>query len=152
DYDFNKYNSFSSNLKLNWFQFSVDGFNLNENIINGIPLNFQRNTNNENKVLGYDWNNDFTHKFKKEGQEVSFAWQLSKSNLLNDYDSYFSNSQRMEIGNSDAINKESTFQLDYTHPFKKVVWEAGVKAIMRDISNDSGVDSSDFGGGNSTPV
>jgi ferric enterobactin receptor len=152
DYDFNKYNSISSTLKLNWFQFSVDGFNDNENSFGGIARSFRRNTNNKNKVLGYDWNNDYTHKFKKEGQEVSFAWQLSKSNLQNDYDSYILSSPRLESGESDAVNKESTFQVDYTHPFKKVVWEVGTKAILRDISNDSGVDSLDFSGFNRIPV
>src|SRR5690606_30409426 len=59
DYDFNKYNSISSTLKLNWFQFSVDGFNDNENSFGGIARSFRRNTNNKNKVLGYDWNNDY---------------------------------------------------------------------------------------------
>lgn len=152
DYDFNKYNSVSSTLKLNWFQFSVDGFNDNQNSFAGIINSFRRNTNNKNKVLGYDWNNDYTHKFKKEGQEVSFAWQLSKSNLINDYESYLINSPRLESGASDATNKESTFQIDYTHPFKKIVWETGVKAILRDISNDSGVDSLDFSGFNRAPV
>lgn len=152
DYDFNKYNSISSTLKLNWFTFGIDGFSNNENSFNNIINSFRRNSNNDNRVLGYDWNNDYTHKFKKEGQEVSFAWQLSRSSLVNDYNSYISNSPRIEVGESDAVNKESTFQIDYTHPFKNVVWEVGVKAILRDISNDSGVDSADFSGLNRVPV
>jgi outer membrane receptor protein involved in Fe transport len=152
DYDFNKYNSVSSTLKLNWFEFGVDGFNNNRNSFGGVQQAFTRVTNNKNRVTGYDWNNDYTHKFKKEGQEISLAWQLTQSNLVNDYDSYFSTVARQEIGTSDAINKESTFQLDYTHPFKKVVWETGVKAIIRDITNDSGVDSADLLGGNRIPV
>ncbi|WP_240534694.1 TonB-dependent receptor [Pedobacter aquae] len=119
DYDFNKYNSVSSTLKLNWFEFGVDGFNNNRNSFGGVQQAFTRVTNNKNRVTGYDWNNDYTHKFKKEGQEISLAWQLTQSNLVNDYDSYFSTLARQEIGTSDAINKESTFQLDYTHPFKK---------------------------------
>lgn len=152
DYDFNKYNSINSTIKLNWFEFGIDGFNDNTNSFDGIANNFRRVTNNKNRVVGYDWNNDYTHKFKKEGQEVSLAWQLTQSNLINDYDSYFDNNPRQEIGTSDAINQESTFQLDYTHPFKKVIWETGAKAILRDISNDSGVDSADLSGNNRVPV
>ncbi|MBU0697050.1 MAG: TonB-dependent receptor [Bacteroidetes bacterium] len=147
DYDFNNYNSFSSSLKGNWFQFSTDGNNFNQNIFSGNNFSFNRDSYNKNKVIGYDWNNDFTHKFKKEGQEISFAFQLTNSNLKNDFNSDFiypsgSNFRdSTEIGNSDAINKEKTFQVDYVQPFKKIVWEFGVKTILRDISNDSKVES-----------
>ncbi|MBD3750360.1 MAG: TonB-dependent receptor [Sphingobacteriales bacterium] len=147
DYDFNNYNSVSSSLKLNWFQFSTDGNNLNQNIFNGNSFEFNRGTFNKTKVTGYDWNNDYTHKFKKEGAEISFAFQLTKSNLDNNYNSDFtfpsssSIPDSSEIGTSGAVNKENTFQVDYTYPFEKVVWEVGAKTILRDISNDSGVQS-----------
>ncbi|HEX7366358.1 MAG TPA: TonB-dependent receptor [Pelobium sp.] len=146
DYDINNYNSISSSLKLNWFQFSVDGTNFNNNKFANIISQFTRNSDNKTKVIGYDWNNDYTHKFKKEGQEISFAFQFTNSNLTNDYTSDFlfptssAIQDSTELGTSDAINKEKTFQIDYTHPFKKVVWEVGVKSILRDITNDSGVD------------
>ncbi|MFC5283745.1 TonB-dependent receptor domain-containing protein [Pedobacter alpinus] len=145
DYDINNYNSISSSLKLNWFEFSVDGDNFNDNKFGNIISQFNRNSDNKTKVIGYDWNNDYTHKFKKAGQEVSFAFQFTNSNLNNDYTSDFifpTNSalrDSTEKGNSDAINKEKTFQIDYTHPFKKVIWEVGVKSILRDITNDSRV-------------
>lgn len=146
DYDINNYNSISSSLKLNWFEFSVDGTNFNSNKFANILSQFNRNTDNKTKVIGYDWNNDYTHKFKKEGQEISFAFQFTNSNLDNNYNSDFlfpSGSgvqDSTELGVSEAVNKEKTFQIDYTHPFKKVVWEVGVKSIFRDITNDSGVD------------
>ncbi len=147
DYDFNNYNSINSTLKANWFQFSVDGNNFNQIFYPGNEFSYNRNSDNKTRVIGYDWNNDYTHKFKKEGQEISFAFQLTKSNLNNDYTSDYlfpsgsAVQDSSEIGNSDAVNKETTFQLDYTHPFKKVVWEAGVKTILRDITNDSKVKS-----------
>lgn len=145
DYDFNKYNSVSSSIKLNWFQFSVDGFNDNTNTLGNLVSFFTRKSANKTKVLGYDWNNAYTHKFKKEGEELSFSWQLSNSNLENTYHSDFLFNGTMpdstEFGNSDAINKESTFQSDYVYPFNKLVLEAGAKVILRDISNDSGVES-----------
>ncbi|WP_017257035.1 outer membrane beta-barrel family protein [Pedobacter arcticus] len=146
DYDINNYNSISSSLKLNWFEFSIDGTNFNSNKFANILSQFNRNTDNKTKVIGYDWNNDYTHKFKKEGQEISFAFQFTNSNLDNNYNSDFlfpSGSgvrDSTELGVSDAVNKEKTFQIDYTHPFKKVIWEVGVKSILRDITNDSGVD------------
>ncbi|ADY50837.1 TonB-dependent receptor plug [Pseudopedobacter saltans DSM 12145] len=152
DYDFNKYNSISSNLKVNWFQFSIDGFNDNKNSFGGIENAFKRMTDNKNKVISFDWNNDYSHKFKKEGQEITFAWQLSRSELNNDYNSFIDQRVRKEIGASDAINKESTFQLDYTHPFKGITLETGAKAIIRNIDNDSKVDSTDLSGGNRIPV
>lgn len=145
DYDINNYNSISSSLKLNWFQFSVDGDNFNSNKFANILSEFNRKSDNKTKVIGYDWNNDFTHKFKKEGQEISFAFQFTNSNLDNDYASNFlfpvtsSLNDSTEVGNSEAINKEKTFQIDYIHPFKKVIWEVGVKSILRDITNDSKV-------------
>ena len=146
DYDINNYNSISSSLKLNWFEFSVDGTNFNSNKFAKILSQFNRNTDNKTKVIGYDWNNDYTHKFKKEGQEISFAFQFTNSNLDNNYNSDFlfptgsGVQDSTELGVSEAVNKEKTFQIDYTHPFKKVVWEVGVKSILRDITNDSGVD------------
>ncbi|RKD12376.1 TonB-dependent receptor [Pelobium manganitolerans] len=146
DYDINNYNSISTSLKLNWFQFSVDGNNLNQNQFGNIYNEFNRKSDTKTRVIGYDWNNDYTHKFKKEGQEISFAFQFTRSNLDNDYRSDFlfptgsSIQDSSELGNSDAINKEKTFQIDYVHPFKKVVWEIGAKTILRDISNDSEVE------------
>ena len=145
DYDFNKYNSINSSLKLNWFQNSVGGFNDNQILDLQNAFNFTRNTDNKTKVLGYDWNNNFTHKFKKEGQEISLAGQISNSNLVNNYESGFlfnsSTPDSSEYGNSNARNHETTLQVDYTHPFNKVVLETGAKTILRDISNDSEVKS-----------
>ena len=145
NYDFNKYNSITSSIKLNRFQFVLNGFNLNQNLLGSNSISYDRNSKNNNRVLGYDWNNSFTHKFKKEGQEISAGAQLSNSNLLNKYSSGFVfNSfvpDSSEFGNSNAKNHEATFQIDYIHPFKNVVVETGAKTILRDIRNDSEVES-----------
>lgn len=137
DYDFNNYNSISSTLKLSRYSFGTDGTNavLSETIA-GIN-SYNRTTNSDFAVTNYDWNNDFTHKFKKAGQEYSIAAQYTRGKNNNDYTSAFSNDPLIENSGNDGINEELTFQLDYTHPFKKVTWEVGAKTIIRDISSDS---------------
>jgi len=137
DYDFNAYNSVSSTLKFSRFGTGSDGDNLATAINNGNISSFTRSTNNDFSVFNYDWNNDFTHKFKKEGQQYSIAAQFTKGSNQNDYITNFSNTNITERADNDGTNQEVTFQFDYTHPFKKVIWEAGAKSILRDINSDS---------------
>lgn len=137
DYDFNTYNSISSTIKFSRFGTGSDGDNLATAINNGNTSSFLRTTNSDFSVFNYDWNNDFTHKFKKEGQQYSIAAQYTKGQNQNDYITNFSNTNITERANNDGTNEELTFQFDYTHPFKKVIWEAGAKSILRDINSDS---------------
>lgn len=146
DYDFDKYNSINSSLKLNLFRFTIDGFNINQNIFPTYMVDFKRNTDDKNRVFGYDWNNSFTHKFKTEGQEISVAGQLTNSSLRNNYTSGFNfNSvfepDTAELGNSNAQNHEKTLQVDYVQPFKGLMFETGAKTIFREINNNSTVNS-----------
>lgn len=137
DYDFNSFNSISSNLRLNGFNTKVDGSNLNQNVFAGAPVSFTRLSNNGISMNGYDWSSDFLHKFKKKDQQISIAYQLSNSVQKNDYVTDFSNTTIDEYGDNDADNTENTIQVDYTHPFKKVTLETGVKGIFRDIVSDN---------------
>lgn len=137
DYDFNSFNSISSTLRINGFNTKADGNNFNENIIGGVPVNFNRLSDNTFKMNGIDWSSDFLHKFKKKDQQLSVAYQLSHSKQLNDYVTDFSNTPIDEYGNNDADNTENTVQIDYTHPFKGVTLEAGAKGILRDIISDN---------------
>ncbi len=137
DYDFNTYNSISSTLKFNRFTFGTDGANTVSNLINNTTTGYVRTTNNDFKAFNYDWNNDFTHKFKKQGQEYSIAGQYTRGKTDNDYTTAFSNNPLSETSGNDGVNEEFTFQADYTHPFKKVIWEIGAKTILRDIISDS---------------
>lgn len=137
DYDFNTYNSISTNVRLNGFNNSAKGSNLNQNMFNGIAANFTRLSDNEMHMNGIDWNSDYLHKFKKKDQQISIAYQYANSTQLSDYTTDFSNTTIDEYGNNDANNTENTVQIDYTHPFKKVTLETGVKGIMRDIISDN---------------
>ena len=133
DYDFNSYNSISSNIRFNWFESGVDGYNLSRTLAGANSYDFTRITDNQFGMNGFDWNNDYTHKFKKQGHEISFAYQLSKSNLNNDYTSIFSNNPLHELGINNNDQSENTFQVDYVVPMKKITLELGGKTILRDI-------------------
>ena len=137
DYDFNSYNSISTNLRLNAFSNSADGSNLNQNMFNGVAANFTRLSDNEMHMNGIDWNSDYLHKFKKKDQQISIAYQHANSKQMSDYTTDFSNTTIDEYGNNEANNVENTIQIDYTHPFKKVTFETGLKGIMRDITSDN---------------
>ena len=82
DYDFNSFNSISSNLRLTGFSNSADGSNLNQNIFNGSAVNFTRLTDNSMNMNGVDWSSDFLHKFKKKDQQISFAYQYYSEKRL----------------------------------------------------------------------
>src|SRR5690606_16248114 len=92
DYDFNSFNSISSTLRLNGFNTKANGNNLNENIIGGMPVSFNRMSNNDFEMSGMDWSSDFLHKFKKPDHQLSLAYQYSHSKQLNNYVTDFSNS------------------------------------------------------------
>ncbi len=136
DYDFNAYNSLSSTLRLNWFTTGVDGLNLSRTQIGNTIVDFNRDTENGVNFNGFDWNTGYLRKFKKQGQELSLGYQLSKSFQDQDYTSVFSNTPENEVGINNNEQSENTLQLDYVHPFKKVNLEIGGKMIMRDILSD----------------
>ncbi len=137
DYDFNSFNSISSNLRLNGFSNSANGSNLNLNSFNGAMASFTRLSDNQMKMNGVDWSSDYLHKFKKKDQQISIAYQLTNSKQNSDYTTDFSNTVIDEYGDNNADNTENTIQLDYTHPFKKITLETGLKGILRDIVSDN---------------
>jgi ferric enterobactin receptor len=137
DYDFNSFNSISSNLRFNWFETGVDGYNLSQTLAGVNSYDFTRNTDNQIAMNGIDWSNDFVHKFRKQGHEISFAYQLSKANQNNDYTSIFSNNPLHELGANNNDQTENTIQADYVLPLKKVTLEVGGKTILRDILSEA---------------
>ncbi len=143
-YDFNGYNSINSSLNFRGFGFDLEGFT-DGNLVDparGLTDQFTRINTGDNFFGGYDWNTDYTRKFeKREGQELSFGVQYSNQNNNQDFSVKEQHSLEFLNRNSDVFNKgtnhETTLQVDYVHPFSKVVkLETGAKAVIRNIVSD----------------
>jgi outer membrane receptor protein involved in Fe transport len=138
-YEFNGFNSINSTLALN-----DGGFNLNgggtyhfEDLNNtAANLDYTGRTISHNKFSGFDWNLDYTHKFKKEGHEFTISGQWSHSVIKTDYTNLFTDKYDSQLANNNGKNNEYTAQLDYTLPISKVLkLEAGGKTIQRRINS-----------------
>ncbi|NEU09833.1 TonB-dependent receptor [Flavihumibacter sp. R14] len=146
DYDFNAFNSITSNFGFNRFGNTFAG---NVSSTRFMPPSSSEisnistsNTDREMRMPGLDWTTDYTHKFKKAGQELSFASQVTRGKNLQDYTTLYEGGLNPdEIGSNNAKNREITFQADYVQPFKKLTWEVGAKAITRDITSEIDIDT-----------
>ncbi len=145
NYDFNNFNSINSTIRFNQGGFKTNAL-INNTTTDPTYGNVAYNNNNDAKTTfgGFDWNADFTHKFKKEGEELSIAGQWSHSVTQVDYTSLFAaiapstNSFQNQQANNDGINNEYTAQADYTLPVNKILKiEAGAKSIFRVINSNS---------------
>ncbi|MBG6234312.1 outer membrane receptor protein involved in Fe transport [Pedobacter sp. CAN_A7] len=137
-YDFNDNNSFSSSFSKRGGEFENKGTTTNSNFspTNGL-VNYTAINNNKNSFSNFDWNNDFTHKFKREGEEISIAAQWTHGtadvDYLSEYSAFTQNQQATNLG----TNNEYTIQGDYVLPINKVFKvEAGAKTIIREINSD----------------
>lgn len=154
-YDFNNFNSITSTIRFNQGGFKNNGAINNSTIDPRYGNSAYNNTNDsKNTFGGFDWNAGYTHKFKKEGNELSFAGQWSHSKVLVDYTSLFtpigSSTQTFQNqqANNDGINNEYTLQADYSLPVNKVLKiEAGGKSIFRRINSNSDFYNQITGGG-----
>ncbi|RYD86610.1 MAG: TonB-dependent receptor, partial [Sphingobacteriales bacterium] len=98
---------------------------------------------------GFDWNIDYTHKFKKEGHEIIVSGQWTHAIVNSDYNNTFTAVNPSQKGNNDGKNNEYTLQADYTLPVSKLLKvEAGGKTIQRRISSVYDVFSIDQNGNN----
>lgn len=152
NYDFNAYNSLHTNIRLN-----QGGFDPNTTTQNGYkdfitPANnaiYNSNSMGHNSFGGFDWNLDYTHKFKKEGEELDLSTQWSHSKIVTDYTNIYTAANTSILAdqnldnlknNIDGLNNEYTLQADYTLPINKVFkLEAGGKEIIRKLSSNSDV-------------
>ncbi|RXF67239.1 outer membrane beta-barrel protein [Arcticibacter tournemirensis] len=113
---------------------------------NSIVEGYTLNNNSENNWKGIDLALNYQLGFKgKKDRMLTFSYRYSNSD-----DKTFD-----QLGVSDRINYntpdyhqhnksgsgEQTIQADYVHPFKKLTFEAGVKAILRDNNSDFRYDS-----------
>jgi outer membrane receptor protein involved in Fe transport len=158
-YEFNGFNSINSTLALNDGGFNTNGggdYSIKDFNDNTKSLDYAGKTMNKNKFTGFDWNLDYTHKFKKEGHEITVSGQWSHSIIKTDYSSVFTSKQATpaipqpnQQGNNDGKNNEYTAQADYTNPISKTLkFEAGGKTIQRRISSTYDIYSLDIDGKN----
>lgn len=142
-YDLNAYNSINSTLTFNGFGQASDNTTkaLFLDPASGFRQEYTRIAEANSLRGGFDWNSDYRHTFKTPEQELSFSFQLTGQNSFtknsltqagND-----PNLLRNEKNDNRGINIETTFQMDYAHPFsKKVKLETGVKGVLRNIDSD----------------
>ncbi len=141
-YEFNKYNSINSTIRLTngTFNTVANSTTFTKTDFQDTSLNsaYSSNSVGHNSFGGFDWNIDYTHKFHKEGEELDLSTQWSHSSIVTDYTSIYSSIFPNQEDNIDGVNNEYTFQLDYTLPISKVVkLEAGAKSIIRRINSTS---------------
>ncbi len=144
NYDFNAFNSLHSNIRLNKGGFNTVADNQsaftnlspthNDTLLNNLSHQYSNHGLGHNSFGGFDWNVDYTHKFKKEGEELDISTQWSHSRTVTDFTSYYSETAQLpnSKANINGLNNEYTLQVDYTLPINKVFkLEAGGKQILR---------------------
>lgn len=158
-YEFNGFNSINSTLALNDGGFNTNGggdYSIKDFNDATKSIDYFGKSTNHNKFSGFDWNVDYTHKFKKEGHEITVSGQWSHSIIKTDYSSIFTSQQTTpaipqpnQQANNNGKNNEYTAQADYTNPISKVLkLEAGGKTIQRRINSAYDIYSLDADGKN----
>ena len=139
-YDFNNFNSFNSNIAFNQGGFKANGGgNFGRKDSTG-TVNYNSRTYSNTTFGGFDWNNDYIHKFKKEGHQIDIAGEWSHG--ITDFNSnslYSVTSPTLQDLRSvnNGTNNEYTLQADYTLPVNdKFKLEAGGKTIVRRIVSE----------------
>lgn len=134
DYDFNAYNNVSSTIKYN--NFSNGGPGSADYILNGVPL--KNISDMDMGFNNFDWNVDYKHTTKKEGEEFTVSGQVSSGRNTTDFQNEIIGSSFPQVNNSNTgKNKEYTAQTDYTYPFSKsTILEVGAKGIFRNINSE----------------
>lgn len=132
-YEFNAYNSITSSFKLLDFNFNTNGNTSVQSVKSYNNHLFQKN-----EFSNFDWNLDYVHKYKLEGEELDLSTQWSHgsgtTDFTNTYTAVFNNLQN----NLNGKNNEYTLQADYTLPINKTLkLEAGGKTIFRRINSTS---------------
>jgi len=151
NYEFNAFNSINSSFKLLDFNFNT---NSNTHTSGANPFlgqyAYDLNSNGHNEFSNFDWNFDYTHKFKKEGEELDLSTQWSHGTGTTNYTNIFSTTFNPNVKNNIAgLNNEFTLQGDYTLPINKVFkLEAGGKTIFRRINSTSDYYTYDYNADN----
>jgi outer membrane cobalamin receptor len=136
-YDFNSFNSFSSDISLNQGGFKLDGNSTSVRDVASAITNYVSKINSQTTFGGFDWNNDFVHKFKKDGHQIDFAGEWSHGITDFNSTSLYSTNQIPDLrSKNNGANNEYTIQADYTLPVNdKFKIEAGGKTIIRRLTS-----------------
>lgn len=141
-YEFNAYNSLNTSVRFNQIK-----FNTNSSSITTGDDNYTSNTlAHAIPASGFDWNIDYVHKFKKEGEELDFSTQWSHNIGKTDYTSIYSAVNPNQKSNIDGTNNEYTLQGDYVLPINTTFkLESGAKYIIRRINTTNDIFSPSTG-------
>ncbi|MCC9166846.1 TonB-dependent receptor domain-containing protein [Pontibacter harenae] len=141
DYDITPKNNLSGGIRTNGGRFRMRN-NQEAHATGFQSYDFLNRIKNRTQRIGTDYNLDFVHSFKKPQQELAILSLYSVTNADNKINQEYYNEGEepfQQIHNTNEnINKELTFQVDYTHPFaNKTMLEVGVKNILRDVESDA---------------
>lgn len=143
DYDLNQRNNISGGIRSNGGQFRMENDQeVSSRMGETLIQDFRNEIRNRNDRFGTDYNLDYTHTFKKPGQELAFLSLYSVTNTDNDIRQDYLNEGEspylLKRNLNEGANKETTLQVDYTHPFaNKTMLEFGGKTILRDVESDA---------------
>jgi outer membrane receptor protein involved in Fe transport len=142
-YSFNAYNDISSTFRFNRFQFTTNAtssFNSSTTAPDtSFGTQYTSNSLNHNALTGFDWTLDYTHKFKKEGENIVLSGEWSHAGITTDFTDFFTPEELPDQEeNIVGANNEYTLQADYTLPVNKLLKvEAGGKEIIRRLNANS---------------
>lgn len=130
-YEFNAFSSIHSSIRLTQIE-----FNTNSQTDVTAAKSYSVNTlAHAVPASGFDWNFDYTRKFKKEGEELSLSTQWSHSTGNSDFSNKYTAVYKDLKNNIDGKNNEYTLQADYTLPINNTYkLETGGKYIIRRIN------------------
>ncbi len=139
-YAINNYNNLSSTFRLNGGGFHIKG--TTDNSLQTDPTSlttgsYSGMSQSDNTLSGFDWDIDYDHKFKKEGEDLDFSAQWSHSIINTNYLYSYTAISPDQRGFNNGTNNEYTLQADYTLPVNKwLKLEAGGKSIFRRLSSN----------------
>lgn len=137
DYDIDKFNSIQASVKYGL----RNGHNWQDHLLTQSTQTTLQNVDILNDASTVDASLNYSHSFKKQGQELSLLTLYSRNDGVNNFvtatldksgvDSLF----KKNINNS--LNQETTLQLDYQTPIgQSQILEMGAKQIARKVDSD----------------
>jgi ferric enterobactin receptor len=141
DYDMNAKNNITISGRMNAGNFDIDQDLTSSISRNDVVLqSYKRSIVQNNHRNNYDVEMNYTHKFDRKDEELTFLGQYSRQNTPSNYSlSQFTPNNELfykENNDNKGSNNETTLQLDYSLPKDKSTFEVGAKAIIRRLTSD----------------